>query len=111
MKCFVFGKVTFVRQVASVNGALRLYLSVHDGVKTSDFVIFEYDKNFQTNEMTINPLYKSIVENGIKEGCYVNIIGYCYYSDRSKSIVFKPYAIIPVKQSDLERCSALGLYV
>ena len=111
MKCFVFGKVTFIRQVASENGALRLYLSVHDGVRTTDFVIFEFNKNFRTNEMSMNPLYKSIVENGIKEGCYVNIIGYCYYNERSKSIAFKPYTIIPVKQSDLERCSALGLYV
>jgi len=111
MKCFVFGKVTFIKQVASENGSLRLYLSVHDGVRTNDFVVFEYDKNFRTNEMVMNPLYKSIVENGIKEGCYVNIIGYCYYSERSKSIVFKPYAIYSVKQGDLERCSALGLYV
>jgi hypothetical protein len=111
MKCFVFGKVTFIRQVASESGALRLYLSVHDGVRTTDFVIFEYDKNFRTNEMKMNPLYKSIVENGIKEGCYVNIIGCCYYNNRFQSIAFKPYSIVPVKQSDLERCSALGLYV
>jgi hypothetical protein len=111
MKCFVFGKVTFVRQVASESGALRLYLSVHDGLRTSDFVIFEYNKNFRSNEMTMNPVYKSIVENGIKAGCYVNIMGNCYYSNSSQSIVFKPFAIFPVKESDLERCSALGLYV
>lgn len=111
MKCFVFGKVTFIRQVASENGSLRLYLSVHDGIRTTDFCIFEYAKNFRTNELTLNPLYKSIVENRIKEGCYVNVIGYCYYNERSKSIAYKPYAIYPVKESDLERCSALGLYV
>lgn len=111
MKCFIFGKVTYLRQVIYEGGASRLYLSVHDGYETMDFTIFEYEKNFRTNELRLNPLFKDILNNDIKEGCYVNVLGSCYYSERSKKVVFKPYAIVPIKQEDLQVCLALGFIV
>jgi hypothetical protein len=111
MKCFVFGKVTYLRQVTYEGGASRLYLSVHDGYETMDFSVYEYEKNFKTNELRLNPLFKDILNNNIQEGCYVNILGSCYYNERFKKVVFKPYAIVPVKQEDLEVCSALGFII
>jgi hypothetical protein len=110
MKCFVFGKVTYLRQVTYEGGASRLYLSVHDGYESMDFSVYEYEKNFKTNELRLNPLFKDILNN-IQEGCYVNILGSCYYNERFKKVVFKPYAIVPVKQEDLEVCSALGFII
>jgi hypothetical protein len=104
--CYVFGKLIFVRQFAS-----SVSFSVHDGYRTTDLIVYEHERNFKTGELKINPLFESLMELNLKEGCYVLIRGQVYSKEGSKTVVFRPYAIQVVKSEDYEACKRLGFNI
>lgn len=111
MNCYLFGKLTYVRQYMSAGGSMRVALSVHDGYRTCDFIVYEHERDFRTGELRKSALFASIAKLNLKEGCYVNIRGQAYAKEGSKTVTFKPYAIQVVKPEDYEACKRLGFNI
>jgi hypothetical protein len=104
--CYVFGKLIFMRHFAS-----SVSFSIHDGYRTTDFVVYENERNFKTGELRKNLLFETIVKLNLKEGCYVNIRGQAYSKEGTKIVFYRPYAITVVKPEDYEACKRLGFNI
>lgn len=111
MNCYLFGKLTYVRQYMSTGGSLRIAFSVHDGYRTIDFLIYENERNFKTGELVKNRFFESLVKLDLKEGCYVIIRGQAYSRENSKEVIYRPYAITVVNPDDYEACKRLGFNI
>lgn len=111
MYCYLFGKLTYVRQYMTAGGSMRVALSVHDGYRSNDFIVYEHERDFRTGELRKSALFASIAKLNLKEGCYVNIWGQVYSKEGSKVVVFRPYAIHVVKSEDYEACKRLGFNI
>lgn len=111
MYCYLFGKLTYMRQYMSSGGSMRVALSVHDGYCSIDFIVYEHERDFRTGELRKSALFASIAKLNLKEGCYVNIRGQAYSKEGSKIVTFKPYAITVVKPDDYEACKRLGFNI
>jgi hypothetical protein len=108
---YVFGKLIFVREFASKDGSLRVSFSVHDGYRTTDFVVYEYERNFKTGELRKNSFFESLMELNLKEGCYVLIRGQVYSRENSKEVSFRPYALAVIDPKEYETCKRLGFNI
>jgi hypothetical protein len=111
MNCYLFGKLTYVRQYMSNGGSMRVALSVHDGYRSIDFIVYEHERDFRTGELKKSALFASIAKLNLNEGCYVIIRGQAYSRENSKDVIFRPYAIQVVKPEDYEACKRLGFNI
>ena len=111
MYCYLFGKLTYVRQYMSNGGSYRFSFSVHDGYRTIDFLVYEHERNFKTGELVKNRFFEAMANLNLKEGCYVIIRGQVYSRENSKEVIYRPYAITVVDPEDYEACKRLGFNI